>query len=209
MENNRIKSYFKKLTPEQVFSLCLFVGCFIIMLFCAIVRLCGGLWFSADLSIIKLPSKLWQDIIMALLLIFELSFVYKILCRSNWFVCIFIIIIQATIGYFIPNLLWTNLFHLFCYMIIPIFFVRNWFSLIDSIFLYLLTLLYSLLFLVGRIGNLNLDSASNFIYNVLGCIDYKLFIVSIYLYIKNFGGIKLWKNQKRLILKVDQKKKEM
>ena len=68
-------------------------------------------------------------------------------------------------------------------------------------------MLYAVLFLTGRIGIFDTESAYNFIYNVLGTIDYKLFIVTLYLLIKYFGGIKLWKSQKRLIFQTDLKTK--
>ena len=75
--------YFKDKSAEQIFTLCLLVSCVIVMLFCAIVRLCGGLWFTADLDSVPVPSEFWQQFIKACLLVFELSFTYKILCRTN------------------------------------------------------------------------------------------------------------------------------
>lgn len=79
---------------------------------------------------------------------------------------------------------------------------------LESAILYALQILYSVLFLVGRIGILETDSAYNFIVSVLGTIDYKLFIVALYLLIKYFGGIKLWKKQKRLIFQTDLRTKK-
>lgn len=205
----RLKEYFSNKTGEQIFALCLLISVVAVMLFCAIVRLCGGLWFTADLESVPEPSEVWQEIIKGALLIFELLFVYKILCRTSWIICFGIAILQVlaivVIGCFTDNTIITNIFNLLCYFIIPLFFVRHWFSLIDSAVLYLLEILYSLLFLTGRIGGIDTDSAYNFIYNVLGTIDYKLFIVALYLIIKYFGGIKLWKNQKRLIFQTDLK----
>jgi hypothetical protein len=154
---------------------------------------------------------------MGLLMVFELTFIYKLLCRTNWFICIIISIIQTLICTGINclvELVFNNcidgntvvqIFNIVCYFIIPLLFVRNWFSLIDSFILYGLQLLYSILFMVGRIGGLE-SSNFNFIVSMLSTIDYKLFIVSIYLFINYFGGIKLWKNQKRLILQKDLKK---
>lgn len=204
----RLKEYFSNKTGEQIFALCLLVSVVAVMLFCAIVRLCGGLWFTADLESIPEPRQIWQEVISAILLIFELLFVYKILCRANWFVCFVIAIIQALvcllIGYLTNgNQLVANLFNLACYFIIPIFFVRHWTCLIESTILYLLQILYAALFLTGRIGGINSNAAYNFIIGVLGTIDYKLFIVAVYLTIKYFGGFKLWKKQKRLIFRTD------
>lgn len=192
---NNIKLHFRKKTPEQVFSFCLFIGCFSLMLFCAIVRLCGGLWFSADLSYIKEPSPFWQEIIMACLLIFELLFVYKILCRTKWIWCFLISIAQVILLYFSKSALIDNIINLVLYFAIPFVFKRKWGVLLESAFMYIVCTLYASLFLLARIGSVNVNYQFNFVYNVLGCIDYKLFIVSIYLYIKNFGGIKLWKTK--------------
>lgn len=209
MKRSRIKEYFSNKSPEQVFSLCLLGFTVATMLFCLIVRLCGSLYFTADLTAIKEPSRLWQEVIMGILLTFELTFVYKILCKKGWAVCIGISVAETLLGILIGFLTRNlkdgigssivSIFYLFCYMFIPLVFIRKWWSLIDSAVLYVLQLLYSVIFMVGRIGKL--DSLSfNFICNVVGCIDYKLFIVAMYLVIYNFGGIRLWKNQKRLIL---------
>lgn len=204
----RIKEYFSDKTGEQIFSLFLLIFIVVVMLFCAIVRLCGGLWFTADLDKVSEPSKFWQDRIMNILFAFELTFVYKILCRTKWIICILIAVLQTILIIFIPSELAANIINLALYFIIPTCFNRNWFSLLESAILYALQLLYSVLFLVGRIGILDTDSAYNFIVSVLGTIDYKLFIVALYLLIKYFGGIKLWKKQKRLIFQTDLRTKK-
>lgn len=205
---NKIKEYFSTKTGEQIFSLCLLIAVVAVMLFCAIVRLCGGLWFTADLENVPEPSKFWKEVVSISLLVFELLFVYKILCRTKWFICFIISILQALscllIGFITDgNNLFTNVFNLLCYLIIPLFFVKHWFSLIESIILYAIETIYAVLFLVGRIGNFDVNYGYNFIASILSSIDYKLFIVALYLIIKYFGGIKLWKNQKRLIFQTD------
>ena len=201
----RLKEYFSNKTGEQIFSLCLLVGVVALMLFCAIIRLCGGLWFTADMSKVPEPSKFWQEVIKAILLIFELLFVYKILCRTSWLICFAIALAQALVGILlgetISNAIVSNIFHMACVLFIPCAFIRKWYSLLDNIILYALSMLYGIIFLSGRIGNIDTDSAYNFIIGVLSTIDYKLFIVSLYLCIKYFGGIRLWKSQKRLIFR--------
>lgn len=204
---NKIKEYFSTKTSEQIFSLCLLIGIVALMLFCCIVRLCGGLWFTADLSKIQEPNRVWQEIIMGLLLAFGLTFIYKLLCRTKWWLCIIIAVgetlLCTLIGYLMRHTnyggLTTNIFCAVCMFAIPLVFVRHWFSLIDSAVVYVLGLIYSAFFVVGRIGGINIE-AYNFVANVIGSIDYKLFIVSLFLTINYFGGIRLWKKQKRLIL---------
>lgn len=206
-----VREYFSDKTGEQIFVLCLLISCIAVMLLCVIARLCGILWFAADLTAVPVPSGFWQEVIMAALMIFELLFVYKILCRTKWWICFCISVIETLIGILIGyltdgNNIATNIFYLACILIIPIFFVRKWYSILENALLYAISMLYGVIFLVGRIGGVDENSAYNFIYNVLGTIDYKIFIVSLYLFIKYFGGIKLWKTQKRLIFQTDQRK---
>lgn len=200
------KGYFKDKSAEQILSFCLLISTTILMLFCAIVRLCGGLWFSADLSVVPIPSEQWQDVIMSALLAFELVFTYKILCRCHWLVALAFAICHTGIAAFIPSLLWTNIFHIAMIMLIPAIYTVDLRTFIDSLLLWLLCGLYSAIFLTARIGTIK-DASTNFVYNVLGAIDYKLFIVSLYLFIKYYGGIRLWKKQKRLIFQKDLTKK--
>lgn len=200
---NHIKEQFKNKTAEQVYTMSLLIGCFCLMLVCAIVRLCGGLWFSADLSSIQEPNQKIQDIILGALLVFELTIVYKILCRTKWLYCIVISICQLILIYIVDNKLIANIINLVAYFVVPLVFTKRWFTLVDSAFMYIITIVYSMLFLVGRIGDLDPNGAYNFIYNVLGTIGYKLFVVSIYWFIKYYGGIKLWRKQRRLICQRD------
>lgn len=203
----RVKEYFKNKTGEQIFSLCLLISVTLIMLFCAIVRLCGGLWFAADMSKITAPSKIWQETVKATLLIFELLFVYKILCRTSFLICFGIAIAETLVGILlgetVNNAIVTNLFNMACIFFIPVFFVRSWFSLLENALLYGLSMLYSIVFLVGRIGGIDTEAAYNFTISILGMIDFKLFFVALYLVVKYFGGIRLWKTQKRLIFQTD------
>lgn len=206
-----VREYFSDKSGEQIFVLCLLVSSVAVMLLCVIARLCGILWFAADLEAVPVPNKFWQEVIMAALMIFELLFVYKILCRTKWWICFCISVIETLIGILIGyltngNNIATNIFYLICILIIPIFFVRKWYSILENALLYVISMLYGIIFLVGRIGGVDENSAYNFVYNVLGTIDYKLFIVSLYLVIKYFGGIRLWKTQKRLIFQTDLKK---
>ena len=198
-----MRLFFKNKTAEQIFSVCLLISIVFIMLFCAIVRLCGGLWFAADMSKIVEPSKLWQEVIKGALLVVELLFVYKILCRTSWLFCFVIAVIETLVGILlgetINNSIVSNLFYMTCYFIIPLWFRREWFSLLESAILYGLQLLYSVLFMVGRIGGIDENAAYTFSFGIIRTIDYKLFIIAMYLFIKYFGGIKLWKKQKRLI----------
>lgn len=206
----RVKEYFKNKTGEQIFALCLLVSVILVMFLCAIVRLCGGLWFAAEMSKIVEPSKFWQETIKGILLLTELLFVYKILCRTSFFICFLIALTETLVGILlgetVNNAIIINLFNMACILFIPVFFVRSWFSLLENAILYCLSMLYGVVFLVGRIGGINDLVAYSFVESILGTIDYKLFIVSLYFVVKYFGGIRLWKTQKRLIFQRDLRK---
>ena len=205
----RIRAYFSSKTPEQILSLCLLIVTSFAMLLCVIARLCGCLWFAADLTGVKEPSKFWQEVIKGALLVFELVFVYKILCRASWLVCFGIAVVETLVGIIlgetISNTIVSNLFYMACILFIPVFFVRSWFSLLENAILYCLSMLYGIVFLVGRIVGIG-DLGYSFIESVLGAIDFKLFFVALYLVVKYFGGIRLWKAQKRLIFQTDLRK---
>lgn len=205
----RIRAYFSSKTPEQILSLCLLIVTSFAMLLCVIARLCGCLWFAADLTGVKEPSKFWQEVIKGALLVFELVFVYKILCRASWLVCFGIAVVETLVGILlgetISNTIVSNLFYMACILFIPVFFVRSWFSLLENAILYCLSMLYGIVFLVGRIGGIG-DLGYSFIESVLGAIDFKLFFVALYLVVKYFGGIRLWKTQKKLIFQKDLRK---
>lgn len=190
---NQLKEHFRKKTPEQVFSFCLFVGCFMLMLFCAIVRICGGLWFTADTSIIKEPSEFWQSVIMSSLLLFEITIVHKILSRKSWLFAFLLSLSQLALVILVENNTIDSIINLLYYFVPHLIIHRKWKTLFESAFVYLTILLYSLLFLVGRISFVDGKQAYNFITSVLTTIDLKLFVVSLYLFLKNFGGVKLWK----------------
>lgn len=146
----RIREYFSNKTGEQIFVLCLLVSVVAVMLFCAIVRLCGGLWFTADLDSVPEPSSFWQEVIKGILLIFELIFTYKILCRASWIICFCIAFIETVIGivigYFAEQTYIMTIYYFLCMMIIPICFKRTWFTLIESLLLYIICSLYGLIF---------------------------------------------------------------
>ena len=110
------------------------IACIVLMLFCAIIRLCGVLWFTADLSAVKVPDVFWQETIKGIFLVFELTFVYKILCRTKWSICLLIAIAQTLLFAFMPFLTITvkNIINLVLYFAIPFAFNRKFWTLLDS-----------------------------------------------------------------------------
>ena len=110
------------------------IACIVLMLFCAIIRLCGVLWFTADLSAVNVPDVFWQETIKGIFLVFELTFVYKILCRTKWSICLLIAIAQTLLFAFMPFLTITvkNIINLVLYFAIPFAFNRKFWTLLDS-----------------------------------------------------------------------------
>lgn len=45
------------------------------------------------------------------------------------------------------------------------------------------------------------DAKTSFVLSILGIIDYKMLFVALYLVVKLYGGIKLWKEQKKPFFK--------
>lgn len=171
------------------------------MLLSAIARLFGVLWFAIDESLFPTPSENIQVIVFTALKLFELVFTHKVLCRLKWKWCILIAIIQVIITGFLDGNV-QNIVDLLFIIILPVFFnLKEWkYSLPDNIFFYLLVILYGATFLFGRVG-LVYDVKKEFVLQILGIIDYKILFVAIYLVVKINGGIRLWKKQKRPLLK--------
>lgn len=203
---SKLNEYFHSKSREQVFSICLLAVCFILIIICAIARCCGILIFSADLSIINITNSTIQVIIKACLLLFELVFVYKILCKIKFIYCFIIAVIEVIILGFISNTIIVFIIEIVLYFGIPVLVTKDLYSLLDSLVLFVITNLYSLIFCYGRFGNIDTYYAYSFIHGVLSTIDYKLLFVAIFLIIKSFGGIKLWKRQKRMLF---QAKKDL
>lgn len=206
MKNIQNKQRSTNKTAEQIFSLALLAGTLGLLFCCLILRLYNVDWFLASFDKIPELPKFWQDRVMNVLFVFEMTFVFKILTRKRWMFCLIISIIQTVTIEFIPEELYANIFNLCIVLFVPVICTRKLSAIIDSIFLYAMMILYSIIFLVGRVGNLDTSGAYSFEYSIIGILDYKLFIIVIYFYIKHFGGIRLWKTQKRLLLQKDLKK---
>lgn len=204
MIKGKLLKYRESHTDEQVLSMVLIISCIILTMFFAIVRLCNGLWFRyIDFNSVKLPSFIIQQHIMMILQIFEMLFCYKLLLRTSWLISLILAIIHTVLSGYIPypyNIIVCNIFWLSCGLITT----KSWKTIVDFIFLFTVISLYGLLFVNGLFTTFSAQN-SNFLYNVLGTIDYKLFIVSLYLIINYFGGIKLCKKKPTLILLNQQK----
>lgn len=195
-KNNNVHEEANRLFAKSLLLVCLFV-----MLTSAVARFFGILWFQADLDAIAEPSEFVRVAVHAILKIFELIFVHRILCKVSWKWCFLIAITQTAIVGFV-NAMIGNIIDIFFIVLLPIAFNKDdWkCSLRDNILLYLLGLFYSATFLFGRVGMVY-DAKRNFAVQVLTIIDYKILFVSLYLVVQLFGGIKLWKRQQKPFFK--------
>jgi hypothetical protein len=186
-----INYYLRKKTPKQAVTFNLFICFFAVNIFACICRLCGFNWFYATILTLEPPSRWVELLVMSALLYLELIFWNLILYNIKKRYVFIISLIEVGLMYISDNRVVDNLILLFCVVILPAIIQRNIKYSIKSIIVYLIILLYSAIFLVGRIGNIPSDGSYNFCYNVMGALDYKLFIIVLYLFYINWGYL-LW-----------------
>lgn len=184
-----------------MFAKSLLLVCLFIMAISAVARFFGILWFQADLSAIQEPSHLVQQAIFAVLKVFELIFTYKILCKIGWNWCFLFAVIHVLVVGFFDGLV-SNLLDMAFIILLPLVYnYTEWkTSLRDNIIFYILGLVYGVTYLFGRVGMVY-DAKMNFAVQILTIIDFKVFFVALYLVVKLYGGIKLWKNQQKPFFK--------
>lgn len=166
-----------------------------------LLRILGLGWLSSRMNIPE-PKPMTQEIIKAGLKAFELTFVYRILTRKSFILCMFISVVQSFVAGFVPVGMYQSLFDLSFWIIIPLIFRKDKFkAIVDEILLYAILTAYAALTLVGKFGELESSQVYSFYKNVASMIDYKLFIVTLYLFVKRKGGIRLWwKTKKRFLI---------
>ena len=159
----------------------LFVCCYITaMAFFFFVRLFGVLWFCAELPNTDLPLIL-KYIIISSLWIFETFLVLKILTilsNKKSFIITLILCALTYIAFIFPNIIY--IIDITIIFIIPLISNKDKESSIGYSFFYIIVILiYSLLMMIGR-GYPILSKFSAEI-QLFSIIDYKLFILGIYL----------------------------
>ena len=172
---------------------------FVLLTGCALLfHLFGTDWFSSTVRISE-PSLFWQKAIKALLKIFELVFVYKILGKRGYAASIIVSIIH-TIGVgFLPVPLFP-VANAACMLIFSFLLRPKFRTVINFAFLYALMSFYGAAVLIAKFGTVGDQAGISFYANIAAALDYKLFLVTIYFYIKYKGGFKLWKSAKIVFL---------
>lgn len=177
----------------------MFYTCLSLTVVAFLLHVFGLDWFASTVEIPD-PSETVQKAVKASLLVFELFFVYRMLTKRSTFLCL-VVSVGHTVGIgFIPAgtiLSWANI----AIMLLASLMLRPKLHLIlDYAFLYFLLNSYGVLVLLVKFGNVDVSYGMSFFYNVAAMIDYKLFVVSVYLFTKYKGGFRLWKTMKRPLL---------
>ena len=181
-----------------------FVLCIVTTVLSAVLRLFGIELLIADTDITFTIDVTIQLTIKSIIKIIELALIFKILCHTDTKWCVLLAIIETVIAGFLTGTV-LNIFNLVWILFVPLIFnIRGWkYSLLDNIILYTVLILYSVTFLYGRVGAIK-DVKFDFVISTLCSIDYILFLSVICFGVKIFGGIKLWKKQRRpLFAKVE------
>jgi hypothetical protein len=189
---NKLKTRIKSHSGKEIFTASLALIFPILMVICVVARLTGSLWFQADWGNVPIPSLFWQQFILCIVNLVQLSFQYKILCNTKWKWCILIAAIQTAIMYFVPQGMGQTMFNLSCMVVIPVIVRRQLRAIVEGILFAVVMTLYSLMFIYGRLGENDVMSANyNFVYGMVASLDYYLFVVSIYAVRKYIGGSKM------------------
>lgn len=163
----------------------------------ALFRLFGLDWFDSTLSF-EDPPIVVQKIIKGVLKGVELFFVYKILTGRGFFVCLGLSVAHV-IGVGCLPIGWQqSLADAFCMFSFPFLSRKSdrAFALLETTVLYVVMNLYGLLFVFARMGDASYGQSFSFYASVVGLIDYKLFIVVLYLFTKLKGGVLWWLKRK-------------
>lgn len=183
---------------KSIFAAGLFYTFLILTVVAFLLHLLGADWFLATIEIPE-PSSTMCKLIKAFLKAFELMFVYKMLTKRSFGLCFIISVLQTASVGFLP--LGTSQSVVDCVLMFafPIILRKDrlW-AVVDTIFIYIVMCLYGSLFLIAKFGGLSTDYGYSFYANILGVTDYKLFVVTMYLYTKYRGGIKLWMKRRLL-----------
>lgn len=176
---NRLKD---KSKGEIALTLCL-TSMIILMAFFAVCRLCGWGYFANNYTEHEY-NYFWSEFILFILKAFEAVIILLTLTKCKWWICAIIGIAYASI--LIPNIFANYVFWIDCayILVIPcILNKRKQESFGYNILFLIFILLYQLLMMYSRYS-INLSEKFNYLAQVASIIDYKIFLVVLFLFIK-------------------------
>lgn len=170
----------------------------ILTLLAFLLKIFGLDWLESKVTMQE-PSQDVQWLILGFLKIFELAFVYKILCKKSMVICALIAVAQTAITPWLGAGFVQSCADFALMFIIPFILRKDkWHAVLDALCLNVIMCLYGLLYLIGRFGGYTENQIYSFHVNIASMIDYKLFIATLYLYIKYKGGIQIWKMKRKI-----------
>lgn len=180
---SKLKERFLLKSNEEKALLMLLLSTVFLMLFFMICRFCGVLYFKNEYPSHNF-SPILQQIILIVLSVLEYWLVTMILSPAKWWICLL-----TAVGYnclfFIPMPAICVTILSYVYMIFVGFFLTkfDYKRITYGIILAIAVTLYQLIMMVGRY-TIDLNAKFNYLAMIASVIDYKLFILNIYLVIK-------------------------
>lgn len=188
-------------SPKSTFWAGMFYLFLSLTLLASVLHLFGLNWFECRMNIPE-PNLVIQKIVKASLKVFELIFVYKILTCMSTLTCFGISTVEVIAVGFIPNH-FQGIADLIVMTVVSLCSRKDKLNAtVDLIALFILMNAYSILFELLKFGIIGESNKFSFYTGVVSLFDYKLFIITLYMYIKYKGGIKLWRMKRKLFQKV-------
>lgn len=178
----RLKHWIDNTSEKEKFSILFFFTIVALMVVFAIFRFCGIGYFANDYPEHEL-NFVAQEIIMFALKWFELFFVIMCLAKIKWWKLLILSFIWANVYWFVSNQITTFILDIIYAVFIP--FVLNKFQAKYITYGILLTILicaYQFLMLFARY-TIDLSAKFNYVALIASVLDYKLFIVALYIFI--------------------------
>lgn len=182
---SKIKDYFNAKTPEQIFSCSMFVSCFVLMIVLAIFRFCGIGYFANDYEIHEQIPAI-QELILFVFKWFEGYFILAMLSRMKWWNAISVSFIWSNIYWFVDSAWVCMILDTVYIVLLPFILSKFKYRYVTyGLIVYILISIYQLIMMQARY-TINIEEKFNYIAMIASTLDYKLFIVSMYLFIKNW-----------------------
>ena len=172
-------------SPKQVFITGMFYAFIGMTIVAFLFHLFGINWFASTVETVPEPTEVVEQAVLAILKAFELLFVHRMLTHRSWLLCLILAIVQVGIVGFIPSDLFQKVTDFGIMLVVAIVFRKDKLRALGNfVVLAILMNIYSALMLVAKFGGIVEDFTYSFYANIASLIDYKLFIVTVYLYTK-------------------------
>lgn len=180
---NKKFAEFKDKSPKYIATTLMFYSFIVCMLIFAIFRFCGLFYFSKDYESLE-TSEVVYRLITGLYHCLEGYLILKILTDKKWYVCLPFALAYTIIAKFVNNSMVSFLLDTLFTFSIPFIFNKDKDkSIIKSSLFMLVICIYQMVMSFGRYS-VDIINKFDLFYAIVSTIDYKLFLVSILLFIK-------------------------